>query len=62
MEYLSVIEILNFELLNTIKMKHNFKFCNNILIFTTIQLSLLRQCSNNAHSEYTNTLLRHKPR
>ena len=50
MDYLSVIEILNFELLHT--MKHN---SNSIIIFLylQLQLSLLRQCSNNAHSEYT---------
>ena len=30
-----------------------------IFLYLQLQLSLLRQCSNNAHSEYTNTLLRH---
>ena len=45
-------------------MKHNFKFYNNVLIADEFQLQLflLSQCSNNAHSEYRNTLLRHKPR
>ena len=56
LEYMRVIEILNFECQNQI-------FSNSIIMFSFLQLqfSLLNQCSNNADSEYPITLLRHKP-
>ena len=56
LEYMRVIEILNFEHYNQI-------FLNSIIMFSFLQLqfSFLNQCSNNAHREYPITLLRYKP-
>ena len=55
-EYMRVIEILNFE-------RYHQIFSNFIIVFSFLQLqfSLMNQCSNNAHSDYSITLLHHKP-